>query len=148
MRASLNLELTASQLIVCLIEFPTGVTSNTSSKACYTIVFDRVIDIFNKTYNATNDASNFGGGIGCLIGSLDPVPCGSAGGFHLRDYTGDMVAYAVEFVFSLFRGVLKIIESFFVFLRGQVIGATTTNPLTTFSFSGSLGMCLLVYFKT
>jgi len=118
------------------------VTTNSSSKACYTIVFDRVIDIFNKTYNVTDEAADFGGGIGCLIGSLNPVPCGASGGFHLRDFTGDMVSYAVDFIFSIIRGVLKIIEKFFVFLRGQVIGATETNPLTLFSFSGSLGIIL------
>lgn len=139
-RAGLNLEFTASQLIVCLTEFPTGVTSNTTSKACYTIVFDRVIDIFNKTYNATTDAADFGGGLGCLIGSFDPIPCGGSGTSHLSHYTSDMVFYIVEFIFSIIRAVLKVIENFFVFLRGQIIGSTPTNPATAFSFSETIGM--------
>jgi hypothetical protein len=140
LRASLNVELAASQLIVCITEFPNGVTSNASSEACYTIVFDRVIDIFTKSYNATNDASLLGGGIGCLIGLTSPGNCGSKPlDQSFSSYTSDLGYYLVQFVFSIIRSVLRIVEKFFVFIRDTVLGNTpSSNPSSGFTLRSTV----------
>jgi len=134
LRASINVELSASQLIICITEFPNGATT-IPSRGCYQIVFDRVIDIFNKSYAATEDASLFGAGIGCIIGSFNPFFCGSLPpGQRLNTYTSELGYYAVQILFSLIRSALSIVESFFQFLRGLVIGSTPTNPAIGFTF--------------
>lgn len=132
-RASINVELATSQLIVCITEFPGGAT-NTTSKGCYAIVSDRVIDIFTKIDNATSDVANFGSGLGCVIGLMDTIPCGTSFADKLSHFTSDMGYYAVQFVLSIVRSVLGIVQSFFVYLKNVVLGyASGPNPATGFS---------------